>query len=1148
MDNPLRDQVEAAREQLEAHGLPRGPRLIRQFLTVVATRAEHHGDRRVIEVRWLPLHPRELPIPATLNRISALAHFAYSRYDALPIPPVGSEWSLSIVVRDDVGKRLVGRSRVEPLASQFNSLQEITDRLPVALSSTIFLIAQSNASRNLEDFLFQLYYDRRPIAYVHGKVPKLVVGACPKGLAGFKALPKICGLQCVVYAMALNPKLVSLAPPEFSSWFEQHVSSNNGSTVQRLRDSMALFKRACSLIAALAHISEDGPWYLVDDTLKFLQWATRLRLVIYNRVSRQKMQDHQGTEYNPTDANDSTILLDCIPGHLSLIKSPFAYFGRSQKNLGERFCRLCLQFYRRVHVCPGLLSRQCDRCTLVFNNREECEAHQFNGGSHKFCHKCRKRYYNQHCLKAHTCKSAHVELCDRCTKPKRANHQCGTYKCFSCGDRVEQGHRCYIQPLKEPEEKTPEEAGKEYWAFDVESMFTPGPNDSSIHTVNLVVAVKCFTDGETQTFRTLDTYLDWIETLPPGTMMLAHNLSGYDGRLVFEKLFDERMAPTDVLWRGSRIIRMKYHNVVFADTLLHWPCSLAGLPRMFGLDTSQYKKGHFPYLFNVPEHQNYVGPMPPAHYYAPETMPTEKKAEFERWYAEQDGRTFDFQLELYEYCLSDTRILAASIEAYMRAQMAIKPLDPFSCITIASYAMRMYRTYYMPPFSIGRLTNHESALLAPGMHGGRTDARCLYREWPAPECGVYGKYLDIQSLYPTVQFFDPLPAGTPEIHGPNYWVHPSQRELEQLFGFACVDIEPTRRLFHPIIVDLDPRTGLLVADLRPKKNIVIASPELHLAMRHGYRVTKVHWSMHFQPTYDMFRSYFREFLRLKIEASGPQDEEYCAETQRRLGILLRLERMIANAALRAGAKLLCNSLWGKLAESIQHQQWEIFSSDDHAALQRLELQWMDGQIEIAYSRTSERKRQMAVIYTDRVLDERATQAMLKKHRNIAVASMITSHARVRLWTELDKLGERVMYHDTDSIIYEHRDGQYDIPVGKYLGEWADECKGVPMTRFVALGPKSYAYELANGETHTKVKGITLSAQNQEVVTIDTMLDLLLGKIDQIKTQTVMFQYDRETGIMFTRDCAKTLTETPRKGDLDRDSWIVYPFGWNDLPE
>ena len=63
--------------------------------------------------------------------------------------------------------------------------------------------------------------------------------------------------------------------------------------------------------------------------------------------------------------------------------------------------------------------------------------------------------------------------------------------------------------------------------------------------------------------------------------------------------------------------------------------------------------------FITPYHQNYVGSIPPKHYYYPDGM-KEKKA-FESWFSEQvnSGDEFDFKKELLEYCKSDVTLLKA---------------------------------------------------------------------------------------------------------------------------------------------------------------------------------------------------------------------------------------------------------------------------------------------------------------------------------------------------------------------------------------------------------------------------------------------------------------------------------------------------------
>ena len=53
--------------------------------------------------------------------------------------------------------------------------------------------------------------------------------------------------------------------------------------------------------------------------------------------------------------------------------------------------------------------------------------------------------------------------------------------------------------------------------------------------------------------------------------------------------------------------------------------------------------------------------------------------------------------------------------------------------------------------------------------------------------------------------------------------------------------------------------------------------------------------------------------------------------------------------------------------------------------------------------------------------------------NIYLATFTTCWARLKLYELLDQLGERVLYYDTDSVIYVSRPGHIDPPLGDYLG-------------------------------------------------------------------------------------------------------------------
>ena len=62
--------------------------------------------------------------------------------------------------------------------------------------------------------------------------------------------------------------------------------------------------------------------------------------------------------------------------------------------------------------------------------------------------------------------------------------------------------------------------------------------------------------------------------------------------------------------------------------------------------------------------------------------------------------------------------------------------------------------------------------------------------------------------------------------------------------------------------------------------------------------------------------------------------------------------------------------------------------------------------------------------------------------NIFAACFTTCHARLKLYQTLDFLQKRILYFDTDSIIFvKSDDDRLNPPLGKYLGEFKDELDG-----------------------------------------------------------------------------------------------------------
>ena len=83
--------------------------------------------------------------------------------------------------------------------------------------------------------------------------------------------------------------------------------------------------------------------------------------------------------------------------------------------------------------------------------------------------------------------------------------------------------------------------------------------------------------------------------------------------------------------------------------------------------------------------------------------------------------------------------------------------------------------------------------------------------------------------------------------------------------------------------------------------------------------------------------------------------------------------------------------------------------------------------------------------------------------NIVLMAYTMDQARLKLYTLLERLQERVLYFDTDSVVYVHDEMRWNPELGDYLGEIKDETKGVAITHFVSGGAKNYAYQLEDGQ-------------------------------------------------------------------------------------
>jgi len=267
------------------------------------------------------------------------------------------------------------------------------------------------------------------------------------------------------------------------------------------------------------------------------------------------------------------------------------------------------------------------------------------------------------------------------------------------------------------------------------------------------------------------------------------------------------------------------------------------------------------------------------------------------------------------------------------------------------------------------------------------------------------KYLDIQSLYPFVNYSFNYPVGHPTIITHNKIVNWSRPEDNTFQGIIkCIVVPPRRSSLPPILpVRLgDPRLlfpycrkcstqnkiGIYAPNYSCKHNdaqrsfvVTTTHLELNEALRHGYQVIKLLRTFEFdQYRDDIFKEYVRQFLQIKIQASGwpescssiaresasemnesnevrqetreggdniPNEilearQYFIKECHDNYGITLDSTKMCKNPGLRYISKLCLNSLWGRFSLRNTLSKTEIVTSAD-----KLADYWNDYRIEIS---------------------------------------------------------------------------------------------------------------------------------------------------------------------------------------------------------
>ena len=433
------------------------------------------------------------------------------------------------------------------------------------------------------------------------------------------------------------------------------------------------------------------------------------------------------------------------------------------------------------------------------------------------------------------------------------------------------------------------------------------------------------------------------------------------------------------------------------------------------------------------------------------------------------------------------------------------------------FKRQMYENCEMRTF-INKLSLSQRLNVRDAFFGGRTNASRLYVK-TNPNEKIH--YIDVTSLYPTVNKYDPYPIGHPQIILSDF------QAIQKYFGFAKIQILPPRGLYHPVLpyrchgklffplcrtcAENETQTSCVCTDDQRMLTGTWVTVEIEKAIEKGYVVKRIFEVYHFKEwKQGLFANYVNTFLKVKQEASGWPASMHNATSADKLTYLKKFEehenvqldfdKIKKNPGLRSVAKTCLNAFWGKFAQR-QNLPQSVFINSERG---------------FYHVMTDRRKklRDVQVINKDVAMityDYHDLCQPDNESLNIFIAAFTTANARLRLYGILEKLGDKVCYYDTDSCIYIQPPGEYKIPLGNHLGDMTTElgCADVNcqdnncakehyICEFVSCGPKNYAYLTDTGHIKCKVRGFTLNYINSQVINFETMKQMILSSQDMNK--------------------------------------------------
>ena len=174
-------------------------------------------------------------------------------------------------------------------------------------------------------------------------------------------------------------------------------------------------------------------------------------------------------------------------------------------------------------------------------------------------------------------------------------------------------------------------------------------------------------------------------------------------------------------------------------------------------------------------------------------------------------------------------------------------------------------------------------------------------------------------------------------------------------------------------------------------------------------------------------------MKIKLESSKydfkTKEEEANFKPRIKKSLDIDIGKFEFNAGLRSISKLCLNSLWGKFGQRSNMSQTKYMTE----VSEFYEILLNDKLDNINFQFINDDMAQMTYNFKDQFVDN-------LKNTNIYIACFTRSPARLMLYNKLDYLKEKILYFNTNSIIYVDN-GTKNVKTGDMLGDMTNEISG-----------------------------------------------------------------------------------------------------------